>query len=66
MLTGTVKRFDAKTGQGFINNERGSEVFVHYVTGGDRPPLTEGAKVQYEIRQGKNGPEAVNVKLVEN
>ena len=65
MLVGTVKKFDPKTGHGFINNQTGAEVFVHYsaVTG---RPLTEGAKVEYEIREGKNGPEAVNVKLVES
>ncbi len=66
MPTGTVKRFDAKTGQGFLAQDGGKDVFFRSPTGGDRPSLTEGAKVEYEIRQGKNGPEAVNVKLVGN
>jgi cold shock protein len=62
---GTVKWFDAKKGQGFIARDEGPDVFVHYATGGDRPELTEGAKVEFDIREGKEGPEAVDVRLVE-
>lgn len=67
MPTGTVKRFDSQKGQGFISPDDGSgDVFVHYaVTGGNRPSLADGAKVEFEIREGKKGPEAVNVKLVD-
>ena len=66
MLTGTIKRFDAKTGQGFIAVEGGgADVFVHYSALAGRT-LTEGQKVEFETREGKNGPEAVNVKLVQS
>jgi cold shock protein len=55
MPTGTVKWFDSRKGHGFLNGESGGEIFVHYATDDDRPELTEGAKVEYEIRQGEKG-----------
>ena len=57
MLTGTVKRFDAKTGQGFINNQEvGSDVFVHYVTGGDRPRSPKAQKSSTRFGRARTAP----------
>jgi CspA family cold shock protein len=67
MATGTVKWFNDAKGYGFIAPEDGSkDVFVHFSNiGGDGfKSLSEGAKVEFEVRQGDKGPEALNVLLV--
>ncbi|HWG55543.1 MAG TPA: cold shock domain-containing protein [Gaiellaceae bacterium] len=64
MATGTVKWFDDAKGYGFIAPEDGSkDLFVHHsgISGDGFKSLTEGAKVEYESRQGQKGPEAFNV-----
>lgn len=60
---GTVKWFDAKKGYGFIANEQGKEVFVHYtsITGDGYRSLEEGQQVEFTIGEGKKGPQAQNV-----
>ena len=67
MASGTVKWFNDAKGYGFIAPEDGSkDVFVHHsniVAEGFRS-LPEGAKVEYEVRQGDKGPEAINVTTV--
>lgn len=64
MQKGTVKFFNTAKGFGFITPESGGkDVFVHINdTGG--APLQEGSKVEFEVVQGKKGPQASNVKLV--
>jgi CspA family cold shock protein len=64
MQTGTVKFFNATKGFGFITPEGGGkDVFVHANdTGGAL--LQEGAKVEFDVVQGKKGPQASGVKIV--
>jgi CspA family cold shock protein len=64
MAKGTVKFFNAAKGFGFITpDEGGKDVFVHANdTGG--ATLTDGAKVEFEVVQGKKGPQASAVKVV--
>ena len=59
-VTGTVKWFNSEKGFGFITQEEGDDLFVHYSeiqTDGYRS-LDEGATVEFEITQGKKGLQA--------
>ncbi len=63
MSTGTVKFFNDAKGFGFITPEEGGkDVFVH-VNDLDIE-ITEGDKVTFDVKDGKKGPNAVNVQLV--
>ena len=66
MANGTVKWFNEKKGFGFIEQEQGSDVFVHYsnIKGTGFKSLNEGDRVTFDIEQGERGPVAVNVKVV--
>lgn len=61
--TGKVKWFNADKGFGFIEQEKGPDVFVHYssILSTGFKSLTEGQKVQFNVSQGKKGPEAGDV-----
>ena len=64
MTSGTVKWFSDSKGYGFIAREDGSkDVFVHHsnIAGSGFKTLTEGTKVEFEVREGAKGPEAVDV-----
>lgn len=63
MLKGTVKWFNESKGFGFIEQEEGKDVFVHYsaISGTGFKTLNEGDKVQFEIVDGPKGPAAANV-----
>jgi CspA family cold shock protein len=63
MLKGTVKWFNESKGFGFIEQEDGKDVFVHYsaISGTGFKTLNEGDKVQFEIVDGPKGPAAANV-----
>ena len=63
MLKGTDKWFNESKGFGFIEQEEGKDVFVHYsaITGAGFKTLNEGDKVQFEIVDGPKGPAAANV-----
>jgi len=65
-LKGTVKWFNAKKGYGFITQEDGNDIFVHF-SGIEMPgfkSLNENDKVEFEVQQGPKGPQAVNVKVI--
>ena len=63
MAKGTVKWFNESKGFGFIEQEEGKDVFVHYsaIAGSGFKTLNEGDKVQFEIVDGPKGPAAANV-----
>ncbi len=64
--TGTVKWFNADKGYGFIEQENGPDVFVHFrsIVGEGYKTLNEGQQVQFEVTQGQKGPQAENVRPV--
>lgn len=64
--TGTVKWFNADKGFGFIEQENGPDVFVHFrsIVGDGFKTLNEGQRVQFEVTQGQKGPQAENVTAV--
>jgi CspA family cold shock protein len=66
MANGTVKWFDAKKGFGFLQQDSGEDVFVHYsnITSEGFKTLDEGDKVTFDIVQGDKGLYAENVKKV--
>ena len=63
MFKGTVKWFNNQKGYGFIQDESGKDIFVHY-TGLNMSgfkSLEEGNEVEFDIVQGEKGPQASNV-----
>ena len=61
--SGTVKWFNDAKGFGFIEQESGPDVFVHFsaISGSGFRSLTEGQKVEYTITEGPKGAQAENV-----
>lgn len=61
-MQGTVKFYNESKGFGFIITEDGEEIFVHVTGLVDK--ISQNDRVEFEIAQGKKGPNAVNVKLI--
>lgn len=63
LVTGKVKFFNDSKGFGFIEQEQGPDVFVHFsaITGSGFKTLAEGQQVQFTVTQGQKGPQAENV-----
>ena len=63
MSNGTVKWFNAEKGYGFISQESGDDVFVHFsaIQGKGFKTLEEGQNVSFEIEEGPRGTQASNV-----
>lgn len=63
MAQGTVKWFNGEKGFGFITQEEGQDVFVHFsaIQGDGFKTLDEGQSVTFDIEESDRGPQATNV-----
>jgi CspA family cold shock protein len=64
---GSVKWFNEKKGYGFIQQENGQDLFVHYtaIQGDGFKTLAEGQKVSFEVEDTPKGPKAKNVQVIQ-
>jgi CspA family cold shock protein len=64
LANGTVKWFNDKKGYGFINEQEGRDIFVHFsaIDMSGFKTLSEGDMVMFEVEESDRGPEAKNVK----
>ncbi len=66
MAEGKVKWFNEKKGFGFIEQDNGQDLFVHYssIQGENFKTLKEGQRVSFEVEDTPKGPKAKNVKVI--
>lgn len=66
MADGTVKWFNDAKGFGFIEQDEGGDVFVHYsaISGSGFKTLQEGDRVSFTVEEGQKGPAAANVEKI--
>jgi len=64
---GTVKWFNNDKGFGFIEREKGGDVFVHFksITAEGYKSLSEGQRVEFTVTQGQKGLQAEDVKVID-
>lgn len=64
---GTVKWFNNDKGFGFIEREKGGDVFVHFkaITAEGYKSLSEGQRVEFTVTQGPKGLQAEDVKVID-
>lgn len=67
MDQGTVKWFDASKGYGFIQTSEGKDIFVHYsgIAKKGYKVLEQGQRVSFSVTDGKRGPQATEVLVLE-
>ena len=66
LANGTVKWFNNRKGFGFIQQEDGPDLFVHFssIEADGYKTLNEGEEVTFEVEEGERGPKAVKVSRV--
>jgi CspA family cold shock protein len=66
VATGTVRWFSAEKGYGFLEQDGGDDVFVHFtaIQGDGYRELTQGQKVKFDVEAGKKGPQAANLTVI--
>ena len=67
MASGVVKWFNEQKGFGFIEQDEGDDVFLHYsaISGDGFRTVFEGQRVEFDVGQSPKGPRAENVKVLD-
>ncbi len=65
-MKGTIKWFNDRKGFGFIEGEDKKDIFVHRNALEEGTSLNDGDEVEYEVESSEKGPNAINVKKIEN
>ncbi len=65
-MKGTVKWFNDRKGFGFIEGEDEKDIFVHRNALEEGTNLNDGDEVEYEVESSEKGPNAINVKKIED